>query len=80
VRFRACLLALALVVGDAGSAEPASAPTREQVNAEVEKLRADPDLSGVHKQKTLRFKKDEDKKKKAEPTACPTGCATLRAG
>jgi len=71
VRFRACLLALALVVGGAGAAEPASAPTREQVNAEVEKLRADPDLSGVHKQKTLRFKKDEDKKKKAEPNSLP---------
>jgi hypothetical protein len=62
---------LALVVGGAGAAEPASAPTREQVNAEVEKLRADPDLSGVHKQKTLRFKKDEDKKKKAEPNSLP---------
>ena len=71
MRFRACLLALALVVGGAGAAEPASAPTREQVNAEVEKLRADPDLSGVHKQKTLRFKKDEDKKKKAEPNSLP---------
>jgi len=71
VRFRACLLALALVVGGAGAAEPASTPTREQVNAEVEKLRADPDLSGVHKQKTLRFKKDEDKKKKAEPSSLP---------
>jgi hypothetical protein len=62
---------LALVVGGAGAAELASAPTREQVNAEVEKLRADPDLSGVHKQKTLRFKKDEDKKKKTAPNSLP---------
>lgn len=77
MRSRACLLALALVVGGADAAELASAPTREQVNAEVEKLRADPDLSGVHKQKTLRFKKDEDKKKKAEPSSLPDWLRSL---
>ena len=71
MRFRACVLASALVAGSVGAAEPASAPTREQVNAEVEKLRADPDLSGVHKQKTLRFKKDEANKTKAEPNSLP---------
>jgi len=73
VRSRACLLALVLMAGSVNAAEPAaSAPTREQVNAEIEKLRADPDLSGVHKQKTLRFKKDKpDPKQKAEPSSLP---------
>jgi len=72
VRSRVCLLALVLMASSVNATEPASAPTREQVNTEVEKLRADPDLSGVHKQKTLRFKSDKsDKKKKAEPSSLP---------
>ena len=73
MRSSACLLALALIVGSAGAAEPASAPTREQVDAEVAKLRADPDLSGMHKQKTLRFKdsKSDKKDENTEPTRLP---------
>lgn len=70
MRFRAsaCLLALAVLAGPVTAAEPASAPTREQVNAELATLRADPNLAGTHKQKTLRFKESAEKKpKKAEP-------------
>lgn len=74
MRSRAVLLALAVLAGSASAAEPASAPTREQVNAELATLRADPDLAGTHKQKTLRFKEDsaEKKPRKAEPNPFTT--------
>ncbi len=73
MRSSALLLFIALLTTAAGAAEPAaSAPTRTQVNAELEKLRADPDLGSTHKQKTLRFKKDESKKaKKESPNGLP---------
>lgn len=71
VLLRALLIALALMAGSAAAAEPASAPTRQQVNAELDKLRADPELGGTHKQKTLRFKQEKTEKKpnKPEPNA-----------
>lgn len=72
MRSSACLLALALLTGSAGAAEPLPVPTREQVNAELEKLRADPDLAGTQKQKTLRFKDQKpDKKEKKYPGGLP---------
>lgn len=49
------------------AAEPAT-PTRQQVTAEMDQLRQDPDLAGKHKQKTLRFKDDG---KKEDPKAKP---------
>lgn len=63
MRFEPVLLSLALLVASASAAEPASAPTRQQVNTELEKLRADPDLAGSQKQKTLRFKETKAEKK-----------------
>ena len=72
MRSSACLLALVLLVASAGAAEPSPAPTREQVNAELETLRADPDFAGTHKQKTLRFKEQKpDKKEKKDPGGLP---------
>jgi hypothetical protein len=72
VRSSACLLAFALLTGSAGAAEPPPVPTREQVNAELEKLRADPDFAGTQKQKTLRFKEQKpDKKEKKDPGGLP---------
>lgn len=68
----AMLLSLALLVGSAVAAEPASAPTRQQVGAEVDRLRVDPELGGTHKQKTLRLKQQDPFKPpptKAEPNA-----------
>ena len=67
-------LALALLAGTVAATEPASspAPTRAQVSGELDKLRADPDLSGTRTQKTLRFKQDTaEKKKKEEPSDIP---------
>ena len=67
---QAVLLSLALLAGSAAAAEPASAPTRQQVNAELDQLRTDPSLGGTHKQKTLRLKEQDPFKKtpkKAEP-------------
>jgi hypothetical protein len=73
VRSSAALLSLALFFLNAEAVEPASAPTRAQVEAELEKVRADPDLGGTHMQKSLRFKEDksEKKDKKAEPSNMP---------
>lgn len=68
----ACLLSLSLLVGDvfaAESAAAAAAPTREQVSREIETLRQDPDLGGLHKQKTLRFKQQDKPDKKAPESA-----------
>jgi hypothetical protein len=66
-------LAGALLAGCLGlpcpAAEPAraAAPTREEVRAALEALRADPGMPGFHKEKTLRFKdwdaRDDEKKK-----------------
>ena len=68
----AVLLSLALLAVNVSAAEPASAPTRAQVSAELAKVRADPDLGGTHTQKSLRFKEDKsEKKKKAEPSSMP---------
>jgi len=66
-----CLLALALgvVQGVAhGQAQPstdqqATSPTRQQVQSARDKVKADPNLGGTHKEKTLRFKKSDDKPK-----------------
>jgi hypothetical protein len=69
---QAVLLSLALLVGNATAAEPGPAPTRQQVNAELDTLRADPELGGTHKQKTLRLKEQDPFKKplaKTEPNA-----------
>lgn len=62
----ALLLSLALLAGPGHAADAASAPTREQVNREVETLRQDPNLSGKRKEKTLRFKDRGDAKKKPD--------------
>jgi Domain of unknown function (DUF4129) len=67
VRSEAVLLSLALLLGSVHAVEPASAPTRQQVNTELDTLRADPDLAGTQKQKTLRFKEDKATEKKAAP-------------
>ena len=69
MRSRAWLLAFVLLAGHVAAAGPAVGPTREQVNAELARLRADPDLAGTQKQKTLRFKEDsaEKKPKQTEP-------------
>ncbi len=46
------------------AAEPvAQAPTRAQVHTEVDRLRADPDLSSSRQQHTLRLKPQEEKKR-----------------
>ncbi|MBC7992931.1 MAG: DUF4129 domain-containing protein [Rhizobacter sp.] len=72
------MLSLALLVGSAHAAEPASAPTRQQVNAELDKLRADPDLAGTQKQKTLRFKENKTTEKKKAPNEPSTALLWLR--
>jgi hypothetical protein len=59
----ALLISLALLPGPAQAAVAASAPTREQVNREVEALRQDPNLSGKRMEKTLRFKDRGEEKK-----------------
>ncbi len=64
MRSETVVLLLALLAGPACAAEPASAPTRQQVNAELDTLRADPDLAGTQKQKTLRFKETKPAEKK----------------
>lgn len=68
MRSKAVLLSLALSLalcwGAAQAAEPASAPTREEVRAQLEALRADPNLPGTTKEKTLRFKDSESKRDK----------------
>jgi hypothetical protein len=60
------LLAASVLATPALGADAASAPTRAQVAREVETLRADPDLGGTQKQKTLRFKDADDKRKPAQ--------------
>jgi hypothetical protein len=70
VRSSAVLISLVLLVGSASAAEPA--PTRAQVNAELDTLRADPDFGSTRTQKTLRFKEDKDDDKpdeKPEPSS-----------
>lgn len=76
-----CLLALALgvVQGAAHGQAPSQAagqtdsPTRQQVQSARDKVKADPNLGGTHQEKTLRFKKSDDKPKdktdKREPSA-----------
>lgn len=67
----ALAVSLSVLAGAAMATEPASTastPTREQVAREVEALRQDPDLSGTHKQKTLRFKNQDKPDKKAAKT------------
>ena len=68
---QALLLSLALLVGSTCAAEPASAPTRQQVNAELDTLRVDPELGGTQKQKTLRLK-EQDPFKKPPPKTEPS--------
>ncbi|HEY0820363.1 MAG TPA: DUF4129 domain-containing protein [Rhizobacter sp.] len=67
----ALAMSLALLAGPAAAADAASAPTREQVNREVDTLRQDPNLAGKRKEKTLRFKErtPEAKKKPREDEA-----------
>jgi hypothetical protein len=60
----ALLVSAALLAGPAHAADAASSPTREQVSREVESLRQDPNLSGKHKEKTLRLKEQRNDKKK----------------
>ncbi|MEO8152510.1 MAG: DUF4129 domain-containing protein [Rhizobacter sp.] len=80
MRSSACLLTLALLATTTVSAvepptsppiSPAPAPTREQVNAELATLRANPDLAGKITQKTLRFKEFADDKKANKPASLP---------
>jgi hypothetical protein len=65
----ACLLAVALCTAHGVAHAQSNAPTRQQVQAARDKVKADPNLGGTHKEKTLRFiKKDaEDKPTPREP-------------
>lgn len=69
-RSTAWALAIACAVGGLGAvaAVPEQALTREQVNAAVERLRADPNLPGTRTERKLRFKdrgtQEEETKKK----------------
>lgn len=65
----ALFVSAALLAGPVHAADAASAPTREQVSREVESLRQDPNLSGKHKEKTLRLKEQREEKKKATSKA-----------
>lgn len=58
-----CLALAGVGVSPQAAGQAASAPSREQVQREVETMRADPELGGTVKQKTLRFK---DQKKDAK--------------
>ena len=73
LRLLAWAFAIAGAAGATGAASaaapaPAQALTREQVNAAVERLRADPNLPGTRTERKLRFKdsdaKEEETKKK----------------
>lgn len=54
------LLAAALTASFATPAQQRAAPTREQVQQAVEQIKADPNLAGKRRQKTLRFKAQQD--------------------
>jgi hypothetical protein len=67
---RAAAALLLAVAGSCACAQPASstpAPTREQVQQAVERVRADPLLGHTETRKTLRFKKREDKQEDPQP-------------
>ncbi|MEJ8855064.1 DUF4129 domain-containing protein [Variovorax robiniae] len=64
-RFIAVVLACAFACGVAQAAPSTDAPTREQVQAAADVVRADPNLPGTKTTKELRFK-DREKKDKPE--------------
>jgi hypothetical protein len=81
----ACVLAAGLAARAAepdlpvaASAATPGAPTATQVQAEVDRLRADPDLSGTEKHKTLRFTKDWFDRKPAKKASSDGFGAWLR--
>ncbi|UKI07057.1 MULTISPECIES: DUF4129 domain-containing protein [Variovorax] len=62
----AAVLAVCCAAG-ASSASADTAPTREQVRAAAEKVRADPNMPGVKTEKKLRFKeRDDDEEEEPE--------------
>ena len=73
-RLVVCMVSLCaawLPVGaTAQTAAPAIAPTRQQVMEGLTAVRANPDLPGTHKQKTLRFK-DQDKAPERDTAPAP---------
>ncbi|RZI82136.1 MAG: DUF4129 domain-containing protein [Rubrivivax sp.] len=63
-----------LCVGQSGAlAQTPQAPTRQQVQAARDHVKADPNLGGVHTEKTLHFKpgKDDKPEEKAKPRDPP---------
>ncbi|WP_422084785.1 DUF4129 domain-containing protein [Variovorax sp.] len=65
----AAVLAVCCTAGTASAASDA-APTREQVRAAAEKVRADPNMPGVKTEKKLRFKeRDDDEEEEPEKKA-----------
>jgi len=74
----AAVLAVCCAAG-ASSASADTAPTREQVRAAAEKVRADPNMPGVKTEKKLRFKErddDEEEEPEKKTDSLETGCAT----
>ena len=68
-RVSAVVLASAIACAVAQAAPAADAPTREQVQAAAEVVRADPNLPGTRTTKELRFKDREQKDKADKPEA-----------
>jgi hypothetical protein len=64
-----CVLVLCAGWGTA-HAQPAE-PSREEVKAAADKLRADPNLGGTRKEKTLRFKETDEEPDEDEPDPDP---------
>jgi len=54
--------ALLLVAAPSGAASAGAAPSRQEVQAVVKIIKADPELGGTHLKKNLKFKKTEEKK------------------
>ncbi len=86
MRFRALLTLILCCAVDHGVAQTppplpavaaASAPTREQVRAEVDGLRVDPNLPGTQKENRLRWKKKDDETKPSKDTSLPSWLRSL---
>jgi Domain of unknown function (DUF4129) len=84
VRFSVVLIPILCCAVDHSAAQTpppavsaASAPTREQVRAEVDGLRADPNLPGIKKEDQLRFKKDDDENKSSKSKSVPSWLRSL---
>jgi hypothetical protein len=72
-RLPALLLAGALLVAACNGAAAADLPTRAQVQAAAEAVRADPNLGGTRTEKTLRFKERDAPEPKDKPDALQLG-------